>query len=82
MTDGPFSLFFSKFSNHHHHTGLIIKGGIARASTMTLSHYMRNEKKRAVDVLTAMKAKRPIVMLGVLHYPAIVQLERERMKKK
>mmetsp|Transcript_83671 Transcript_83671/g.167586 ORF Transcript_83671/g.167586 Transcript_83671/m.167586 type:complete len:147 (+) Transcript_83671:196-636(+) len=57
------------------------KGGIARASTMTLAHYIHNERLPAASALAAMRAKRPIVMPGVLHYPAIVRLERERTEQ-
>ena len=54
------------------------KGGIARASTMSLAYYVRNEGIPASEAIAMMRKKRYIVMGGVKSYPAIVRLEEER----
>jgi len=55
------------------------KGGIARASTMTLAHYIYNEKKDPSIAIQTMKAKRHVVFTGVQYFPAIVKLNKERL---
>eukprot|EP00548_Thalassiothrix_antarctica_P009938 CAMPEP_0194155944 /NCGR_PEP_ID=MMETSP0152-20130528/66547_1 /TAXON_ID=1049557 /ORGANISM="Thalassiothrix antarctica, Strain L6-D1" /LENGTH=200 /DNA_ID=CAMNT_0038863243 /DNA_START=7 /DNA_END=606 /DNA_ORIENTATION=- len=48
------------------------KGGIARASTMTLAHYIWNENKDPDAAIKEMKSKRHVVMVTVQTYPAII----------
>ena len=57
------------------------KGGIARASTMTLAHYIVNENLDPSLAMTTMKAQRPIVLASVKNLPAIVRLNDERLRK-
>ena len=58
------------------------KGGIARASTMTLSHYIVNRKcTNAEAKIEEMKAMRPMVMRSVTKYGAIRRLMAERAGK-
>lgn len=57
------------------------KGGIARASTMTLAHYVCNENQDPSVAIKTMKAKRPVVFEGVQEFPAIIKLNEERLSK-
>ena len=52
------------------------KGGIGRASTMTLAHYMLNRAEEPAAAMARMKAARPIVR-DVRDYHSIVQLGAE-----
>ena len=56
------------------------KGGIARASTMTLAHYVHNEGKDPAVAMQAMKAKRRVVYTRVQDFPGIVKLNEERLR--
>jgi len=53
------------------------KGGIARASTMTLSHYLVNKRMDVDEALDLMVAKRHVVMRKVGKYPVILRILRE-----
>ena len=55
------------------------KGGIARASTMMLAHYVRNENCDPSVAIRSMKAKRSVIFEGVKDFPAIIQLNEERL---
>eukprot|EP00592_Proboscia_alata_P021174 CAMPEP_0194406726 /NCGR_PEP_ID=MMETSP0176-20130528/4830_1 /TAXON_ID=216777 /ORGANISM="Proboscia alata, Strain PI-D3" /LENGTH=342 /DNA_ID=CAMNT_0039206017 /DNA_START=46 /DNA_END=1071 /DNA_ORIENTATION=- len=57
------------------------KGGIARASTMTLAHYVCNEDQDPLVAVQTMNAKRPVVFTGVRDFPAILKLNDERLEK-
>ena len=57
------------------------KGGIARASTMSLAHYVCNEDQDPSVAIRAMKTKRPVVFAGVKDFPAIIKLNDERLSK-
>lgn len=57
------------------------KGGIARASTMSLAHYVVNEGQDPVVAIRCMKSKRPVVFEGVKDFPAILRLNEERLVK-
>ena len=50
------------------------KGGIARASTMTLSHYIVNRHVDVNAALDLMVSKRPVVMRKVGKYPVILRI--------
>mmetsp|Transcript_61139 Transcript_61139/g.167571 ORF Transcript_61139/g.167571 Transcript_61139/m.167571 type:complete len:324 (+) Transcript_61139:106-1077(+) len=54
------------------------KGGIARASTMTLSHYIVNRGKEAGAAVEMMVEKRPVVMRKVAKYPVILRIVAEQ----
>jgi len=57
------------------------KGGIGRASTMTLAHYIVNEREDPSVALSRMKSKRPVVYLGVAKYEGVVRLNEERLER-
>jgi len=57
------------------------KGGIARASTMTLAHYVVNEGQDPLVAIRCMKSKRPVIFQGVKDFPAIIRLNKERLSK-
>lgn len=75
--------YISAFKKHSPHKRVYVhcKGGIGRASTMSLAHYMVNEGRDPAEALADMKSKRPIVYAGVRDYPAIVKLNEERLSK-
>tara|TARA_B110000305_G_scaffold232060_1_gene286420 strand:+ start:180 stop:434 length:255 start_codon:yes stop_codon:yes gene_type:complete len=62
------------------------KGGIARASCMTLSHFILNENvvtdAGVASVLLDMKAKRPVVYEGTGEFWSIRRLLEEESYKK
>lgn len=53
------------------------KGGIARASTMSLAHYVVNHGADPAARIEEMKAVRPMVMRGIVAYPALRRLAAE-----
>ena len=55
------------------------KGGIARASTMSLAHYVCNENQDPDIAIQTMKTKRPVVFVGVKDFAGIIQLNEERL---
>ena len=57
------------------------KGGIGRASTMTLAHYIVNGGEDPAVALNRMKSQRHVVYLGIAKYPGIVRLNEERLAK-
>jgi len=72
--------FIKEFRRKHPKKRVYIhcKGGIARASTMTLGHYVVNERLDPSTAVVDMRSKRHIVMEGVKDYPVIQQLNREK----
>ena len=57
------------------------KGGIARASTMSLAHCVVNRGEDPHAAVERLKARRPIVLRAVAEYPAIVELAAEQREK-
>ena len=53
------------------------KGGIGRASTMTLAHCVVNRREQPEEAIDRVKARRPIVMRGVCDYASIRELHAE-----
>jgi hypothetical protein len=74
--------FIKEFRRAHPKKRVYIhcKGGIARASTMTLGHYILNEGLDPTATVAVMKSKRHIVMEEVKDYPAIKRLSKENSK--
>lgn len=77
------SAFIQQFRKHNPKKRVYVhcKGGIGRASTMTLGHFIKNEGKDPEVAIKEMKAKRHIVYTGVKGYPGIVRLNKERLSK-
>lgn len=75
--------YIRQFRKHNPNKRVYVhcKGGIARASTMVLAHYVQNEGKDPSVAIREMKAKRHVVFSGVKDYPAIVRLNEERLSK-
>ena len=55
------------------------KGGIARASTMTLAHYVCNEDQDPSVAIITMQSKRHVVFTGVQNFAGIIRLNEERL---
>lgn len=75
--------FIKQFRKHNPKKRVFVhcKGGIGRASTMTLGHLVKNEGKDPDAAMEDMKAKRHVVHTGVKNYPGIVRLNEERLAK-
>ena len=73
--------FIRQFRKKHPKKRVFVhcKGGIARASTMALAHYVYNEGQDPAAAIQAMKSKRDVVFVGVKDFPAIVRLDEERL---
>ena len=54
------------------------KGGIARASTMALAHYILNKGQKADDAVELLKARRHVVMRNAADYSSVRALERSQ----
>ena len=54
------------------------KGGIARASTMALAHYIINEGREAHAAVEVLKSKRDVVLTSAADYSSIRALDAER----
>jgi hypothetical protein len=52
------------------------KGGIGRAATMSLAHYVLNHAADPTDAVKMLKAKRPIIAEGVAEYPSVQALKK------
>lgn len=57
------------------------KGGIARASTMTLAHYVCNEDQDPSVAILTMQSKRHVVFTGVQNFDGIIRLNDERLSR-
>ncbi|KAJ1456929.1 protein-tyrosine phosphatase-like protein [Pelagophyceae sp. CCMP2097] len=53
------------------------KGGIARASAMSLAHYVLNRGHDVDDAIEEIKRKRPIVMRDAAKYASVLELTRD-----
>ena len=75
--------YIRQFRKHNPNKRVFVhcKGGIGRASTMTLGHLVKNEGKDPEVAIKDMKVKRPIVYTGVKDYPGIARLNEERLSK-
>ena len=56
------------------------KGGMGRAATMALAHYIVNRGRDVDDALGMLKEKRTCVAATVKTYPCIVELVDEKKK--
>jgi hypothetical protein len=75
--------FIRQFKKHNPTKRVFVhcKGGIARASTMSLAHFVFNEGQDPEVAITIMKYIRPIIFVGVKDFPAIRKLNEERLSK-
>lgn len=75
--------YIRQFRKHNPNKRVFVhcKGGIGRASTMTLGHYVKNEGRDPEEAIVEMKAKRHVVFTGVKDYPGILRLNQERLTK-
>jgi len=75
--------YIRQFKKHNPMKRVFIhcKGGIARASTMSLAHFVFNEDQDPEVAIMNMKSKRPIIFVGVKDFPAILRLNEERLSK-
>jgi len=75
--------FIRQFKKHNPKKRVFVhcKGGIARASTMTLGHLVKNDGMDPDVAIEDMKAKRHVVYTTVKDYPGIVKLNEERLAK-
>ena len=53
------------------------KGGIGRAATMAIAHYVVNRGADPTDAAKMLKAARPIVAEGVAKYPSVQALAKK-----
>lgn len=74
--------YIQQFRKHNPNKRVFVhcKGGIGRASTVSLAHYVRNEGEDPVVAISRMKSVRPVIYAGVKDYPAIRRLNEERLK--
>ena len=75
--------YIRQFRKHNPNKRVFVhcKGGIGRASTMTLGHFVKNEGRDPEEAIVEMKAKRHVVFTGVKDYPGILRLNKERLIK-
>ncbi len=75
--------YIRQFRKHNPNKRVFVhcKGGIGRASTMTLAHFVKNEGRDPEGAIMEMKAKRHVIFTGVKNYPGILRLNKERLIK-
>ncbi|GMI40443.1 hypothetical protein TeGR_g9082 [Tetraparma gracilis] len=57
------------------------KGGIGRASTMTLSHLVLNGGRDVEEAVDDIKRLRPVVMREVIEYQCLVNIAQQQKQK-